>query len=86
MDRVKFIAGEGALLTMIGKVTYNIETDQFSITDGLGLIGGGFEESLDFLRKELSSLRKIGGTLLISGLTSLALVGVAWLIKEYKAK
>ena len=48
-DRVKHVAKEGAMLTLIGKVTYNLETDQFTITDGLGLIGGGLEDSVAFL-------------------------------------
>lgn len=27
VERVKFVVKEGAMLTMIGKITYNVETD-----------------------------------------------------------
>ena len=79
------MAVEGAMLTMIGKVSYNLETDQFAITDGLGLIGGGFHESLSFLQSQLKAYNKIGTTLLVSVLTSLAIVGSVWLTRYIRA-
>lgn len=40
-DRVKYIASEGSLLTLIGKISYDLTNDEFSLTDSLGIIGGG---------------------------------------------
>ena len=41
VDRVKFIAAEGSMLTFIGKITYSADSDTFSFKDGVGFVGGG---------------------------------------------
>lgn len=41
-ERIKYSAVEGATLTMLGKVTYDVSKDEFTMTDALGFIGGGF--------------------------------------------
>lgn len=49
IDRVKYIAAEGSVLTLIGKISYDITNDEFSLTDSLGFIGGGLVDSISTL-------------------------------------
>jgi len=82
-DRVKHVAKEGAMLTLIGKVTYNFETDQFTITDGLGLIGGGLEDSVAFLKIRLATLKEVGWSLISLGLGLISFAALYEIIKHY---
>lgn len=43
-DRVKMVATEGSMLTLVGRIVYDLDTDQFSFEDALAFVGGGFEE------------------------------------------
>lgn len=84
-DRVKHVAKEGAMLTLIGKVTYNSETDQFTITDGLGLIGGGLEDSVAFLKIRLATLKEVGWVFISLGL-GLIFFTAFYLIEKHYTK
>jgi hypothetical protein len=48
-EKVKSVATEGALLTLVGKISYDVASDEFSITDGLGFVGGGLLDCLDLM-------------------------------------
>lgn len=36
----------GAVLTFLGKIVYDVEKDQFTFTDGVGITGSGYEDCL----------------------------------------
>ena len=55
-DFVKHIAVEGSLLTFIGKVTYQADSDTFSFKDGLGFVGGGAQDALLLLKTRFKDL------------------------------
>lgn len=54
-DKVKSIALEGSLMTLVGKISYDIALDEFQLYDGVAFVAGGIEE----LVKHFESQREI---------------------------
>jgi ABC-type Fe3+-siderophore transport system permease subunit len=51
------IAYEGSSLTLVGLVSYNPETNKFSMTDVLGFVGGGAKECFRMVEEQVSQWR-----------------------------
>lgn len=88
IDRVKRYATEGAVLTFLGKIIYDVEKDQFTFTDGIGIAGSGYEDCLsmakvnyDFWMIPTVIFLGFGGVLLCAGVLN----GVASFLGGSKA-
>lgn len=74
-DRVKYIAAEGSVLTLIGKISYDITLDEFSLTDSLGFVGGGLIDSITTLSNQYSKLMSYATTLFLVGFIGFSVGG-----------
>ena len=48
------MVSEGSMLTIIGKVQYDLQYNEFAVKDCLGIVGGGLEECIDLLKDRYS--------------------------------
>jgi len=48
-ERVIHYGAEGLTLSMVGKISYDVSKDEFSMNEPLALIGGGIHEAFEFL-------------------------------------
>lgn len=84
---VKRSAVEGSMLTLIGKIAYDVEKDQFSLTDSLGFVGGGFSDSFSILQDRYNRWISTANLLLLSGVGGLTLCALDTLLQRIaKAK
>lgn len=49
IDGVQRLATEGSFLTLIGKVSYDLAADEFTLKDNIGIVGGGVSEAVELL-------------------------------------
>ena len=81
-EKVKYSAVDGATLTMLGKITYDVSKDEFTMTDALGFVGGGFEECCTFLKSRYEYLDTLSKICLGCSAVCFAFIGVQMLYRK----
>ena len=81
-EKIKYRAVDGATLTMIGKITYDVSKDEFTMTDALGFVGGGFEECCTFLKSRYEYLDTLSKICLGCSLICLMILGANMLVRK----
>jgi len=46
---VRHYGREGLTVAMVGKISYDISNDEFSMNEPLLMVGGGIREAIEFL-------------------------------------
>jgi hypothetical protein len=44
IDRVKYMVQEGSMLTFVGKITYDLQSDELCMSECFSVVGGGLRE------------------------------------------
>jgi hypothetical protein len=83
-EKIKYRAVDGATLTMLGKITYDVSKDEFTMTDALGFVGGGFEECCTFLKSRYEYLDTMSKICLGCSFLCFMIVGVNMLNRKRK--
>lgn len=64
---------ESFTLTMVGKITYDLSRDEFSMNEPLAMIGGGLQEVVNFLQQRYIYMAEVASALMWFGAVFLSI-------------
>ena len=71
---------------MVGKISYDVSKDEFSMNEPIALIGGGIQETIEFLQKRYLHFADVAGALAFFGVALLSITAFSMYCRHMQKK